>query len=269
MRYLTQPAIILLLLTASCRGYDLRLLQGWDRLEMECCYVQIQEGMDPARVQTAIQWKWPMIQVLQQRFFPSLADFKPLIVVYPDQASYQRSSEHLPSNALAHYDRSRKAIHVSIDAADPVWRHEMSHLYLDELSSKAPFWFQEGLARFLQNYNTQKNSCSEQAMLPEFRVWVEKNPDALALESMELPTSVDFLDPEGTAQKTVLSGVFVYFLWTRGDLTDVMRGLRDNPKSDPLFHITYGERGAMNKLRHEYIEYLENPVFNVAPAGCR
>lgn len=235
---------------------------------MDCCYVQIQEGMDPNKVKTAIQWKWNMVQVLQERFFPALKDFKPLIVVYPDQASYKEASNHLPRNALAHYDRSRKAIHVAVDAPDEVWRHEMSHLYLDEMSSEAPFWFQEGLARFLQNYNTERNPCSSQSMLPEFRLWVERNPDSLVLETMELPTSIDFLDMEDTARKTVLSGVFVYFLWTRGDLTPIMRGLQKNPRADPLFHVTYGERGAMNKLRRDYISYLENPVFNVAPATC-
>ena len=266
--FYSSATLILCALLASCRGYDIRLFQGWDRLELDCCYVQYQEGMDTSKIRAAIEWKWPTVKAIQERFFPQLKDFKPLIVVYPDQESYNRSSKHLPDNALAHYDRSRKAIHVSVDASDAVWRHEMSHLYLDEVSSPAPFWFQEGLARFLQNYNTQKPTCSPQAILPEFKTWVEKNPESLALETLDLPTSVDFMDPTGTVEKTVLSGVFVYFLWTRGDLTKVMRGLSDSPRSDPLFHITYGERGAMNKLRLDYISYLERPVFNAAPANC-
>ena len=155
--------------------------------------MQIQEGMEPSRVESAIRWQWPAIKTLQERFFPSLQDFKPLIIVYANQQSYKEASQHLPENALAHYDRSRRAIHVSVDAEPEVWQHEMSHLYLDELSDDMPFWFQEGLARLLQNYNTKRPPCSEQSILPEFRTWVEKNPDALYMETLNLPEGIDFI----------------------------------------------------------------------------
>ncbi|MCB1171065.1 MAG: hypothetical protein KDK25_12050, partial [Leptospiraceae bacterium] len=66
--------------------------------------------MEPSRVESAIRWQWPAIKTLQERFFPSLQDFKPLIIVYANQQSYKEASQHLPENALAHYDRSRRAI---------------------------------------------------------------------------------------------------------------------------------------------------------------
>lgn len=270
MRVLHRIGSLLLLATvllSGCRGYDLRLFQGWDRLNMDCCYVQFPEGMDPSLVESKIRWQWPAIKTLQERFFPTLQDFKPLIIVYRDQEEYRRASRHLPDNALAHYDRSRKAIHVSIDAKGYVWQHEMSHLYLDELSPETPFWFQEGLARLLQNYSTQKPPCSEQSLLPEFRAWIERDPNALVLETMNLPDSIDFMQAD-SVQKTVLSGVFVFFLWERGHLRTILQGLAKNPDADPLFPITYGERGAMEDLREDYMRYLANPVFSARPGHC-
>lgn len=263
----TVLATLLLVFLVQCRGYSYRLLQGWNRYEVDCCYVEAEEGISLDQVTSELQWKWPEIQIIHDRFFPDV-DSKPVLVLYKNQESYRAQLGDLPQNLLAHYELQRRAIHVPLDAPASVWRHEMAHRYLHELSPSAPFWFQEGLARFIQGYSTLAGPCDRQSMEGELQQWVLQRKTDVAIKTMELPGNVDFKDMPEALKKSALSGVFVYFLWTRGDLQRILRYLPSNPKADPLYPITGGERGRMEELRQRYLDFLENPVFQAAPAKC-
>lgn len=137
------------------------------------------------------------------------------LVAYANQHEYDLHD----SSGLVTYARTNVAyptIHISNDAPDFVWKHELSHAILIGVRSDAPYWIQEGIALFLQDRDpSHKYSCAnpEKIRIPVFLL--PHLAMVQGLKNIDLPLEKEYLDETNPTKQMATAGYFFLYLWHR------------------------------------------------------
>ncbi len=173
---------------------------------------------------------------LKQSYFPLYRSSHSSIVLilYAKRENYVKtlSFKRQRSFQRAHYRRVTGAIHISLDASNGVWRHELTHALLEEIRPRSPIWLHEGLANFLQRQKiTPLSECSlprsvylSKHLLRRSSRYARKEKDAILrlLHSEKKAKSYRYYE---------LNSLLMYYLWSRKKLGLFLQNYQNTKKS--------------------------------------
>ncbi len=205
---------------------------------------------------------------LETSFFPERRGSRVKVILFRDSASY-RAHRILPLDSMADYDRLYRRISIAAGSDLYVWRHELSHALLEETAPEAPYWFQEGLALFLQNWeSTEVRSCVTPIAAALHRDIVSNLTEVMA-RPHDPTIPFDHRTPKDELLFHVnASAAFVFFLYHKQVLFQLIEDLRINPRADPLFSLTRGDRRRKVLLIDEYMKWLKGGKALQRLPGC-
>lgn len=205
---------------------------------------------------------------LETSFFPERRGQRVKIILFRDAESY-RAHRVVPLDSLADFDRQHRRISIAAGSDLYIWRHELSHALLEETAPDAPYWFQEGLALVLQNWESTKPRSCEAPVTLELHPNVVMDIPRIAAREHDPTASFNMQAPRGEMLFRVnASAAFVFFLYNKQVLFQLIEELRRNPRSDPLFPITHGDRREKAVLIAEYERWLQSGKAQQKLPGC-
>lgn len=205
--------------------------QAWDEL-LRCCYV---------------------------------ASGRPRIIVYRSRQLYA-AQDPRGLESMARYHPLRRELHLWAPAASAaVLRHELSHALLFAQRPDAPYWFQEGVALWLQE--------GAVALRPECRLQMHNLHPAIlgqldAARTSRISSWDEFARPEQwSVLAAVRSGFYIKFLWQSRRLGPTFRNFLSS--AIELEHHLQLEAADDQRSELERFErWLQSDAARSALPGC-
>lgn len=198
------------------------------------------------------------------------------IVVYKDYKSYD-AIKPFDIDSIAHFDRRTKYIHIplnythgsneygfSIDIPDYVIFHEIVHSVLETCCQHYPLWLNEGLALLLQNIDSPF-ICGETTIL--FNLYIDAIHELL-FRQIYLPYYPEFSGVYDLFHQNLISGLYVYFLWSKMRLYEFVSLVNASRGRDLFVVITKGNLRIYEKEKKEFLDWLLEVKPNKRYAGC-
>ncbi len=223
-------------------------------------------GLDERETTRAVREASLIRKELADKFFPGSKKEKILLILYRNAASYEKYRLiELPTQA--DYERYKNRINIPVDAPAYVWRHEIAHAILESIRPGAPYWLQEGLAVFLQNQTFSTAACgSSVRMPPELGVLL---PGMRQTPDLSPSTFHDYrTGAEAAGLSAGVAGYFVFFLWKKRMLLDLLGRYSRETNSSPEFLLTGGNIERWRSLCEEFRAWIRTEEPLAALPGC-
>ena len=193
-----------------------------------------------------------------------------ILILYAKQANYLKtlSRKRQRNFQRAHYRRSTGAIHISLDAPNSVWRHELTHALFEEIRPRSPVWLHEGLASFFQRQKfTPHSQCStpqavflSRHLLRRSSRYARKEKDAI-LHLLRAKKNIE------TYRYYELNSLLMYYLWSRKKLGLFLQTYQNTKKSAiKTLSIISGEK--ISAFMLSFHSWLISANQELAIQGC-
>ncbi|MCS7204527.1 MAG: hypothetical protein NZ853_02400 [Leptospiraceae bacterium] len=232
-------------------------------------YFHIEPETNTARIQELSKSIEHFMQLLETYPYIKIVPKKYDIIIYKNYKSY-KNYRPFDVDSLAHFDRKTKYIHIpllytfdkedpnfQIDVPDYVVFHEIIHSILEDCCSHYPIWLNEGLSLLLQNVRSPF-VCGKTQI--EMNLNLDRVNQIINQIIFHLPYYPEFWSIYDLYEQTLLSGLYVYFLWNQNRLLKFIEFINSdevkNSKKNLFILITKGNLEIYENEKKEFLLWL-------------
>ena len=119
----------------------------------------------------------------------------------------------------SYFVRSAYSIHIALEAGEKVWLHEFSHALLEKSRPQSPYWFHEGLAKFIEQQGLlRQKRYKAQALKIKVPAHIKRRASKYRFTEFQ-----NLFQKEGgreikSFRYSDISTLLFYYLWSKGKM---------------------------------------------------